>query len=44
MPATKKIHEICSPGITELPPLPMDAASLAENFRHYYTHNLGRDK
>ena len=44
MSTTKKIHEICSPGITELPPLPMDAASLAENFRHYYTHNLGRDK
>lgn len=44
MPATKKIHEICTPGITELPPLPLDAASLAEDYRRYYTYNLGRDK
>ena len=40
----KNHHKIFSPGITELPPLPMDVSSLANDFRHYYTHNLGRDK
>ncbi|MCP3175997.1 glycogen/starch/alpha-glucan phosphorylase [Desulfuromonas sp. KJ2020] len=30
--------------LTELPPLGMDAASLSEDFRSYYTLNLGRDK
>nr|WP_239077404.1 glycogen/starch/alpha-glucan phosphorylase [Geobacter sp. SVR] len=35
---------IYSPGLTELPPLPNDIASLTSEFRHYYTHNLGRDK
>jgi len=43
MPDSKK-HEIYSPGITELPPLPMDADGITEDFRHYYTHYLGRDK
>ncbi len=33
-----------SPSLTDLPPLGMDAKSLAGAFRHYYTHNLGRDK
>ena len=33
-----------SPGLTDVPPLGMDASSLAQAFRHYYTHNLGRDK
>lgn len=32
------------PELTEAPPLAMDATSLAKDFRHYYTHNLGRDK
>lgn len=32
------------PHLTELPPLGMDAASLARDFRHYYTYNLGRDR
>lgn len=30
--------------LTELPPLDMGADSLAENFRHYFTLVLGRDK
>ncbi len=30
--------------LTELPPLKMDAESLAEDFRRYFTHTLGRDK
>ncbi|ABB32985.1 glycogen/starch/alpha-glucan phosphorylase [Geobacter metallireducens RCH3] len=32
------------PGLTDLPPLPRDVPSLMEDFRHYYTYNLGRDK
>ncbi|MDX2504651.1 MAG: glycogen/starch/alpha-glucan phosphorylase [Gammaproteobacteria bacterium] len=30
--------------LTLLPPLGMDAQSLTEGFRHYYSHTLGRDK
>ena len=30
--------------LTELPPLGMDVLSLVEDFRHYYTHHLGRDR
>ena len=30
--------------LTELPPLGMDKDSLAQDFRHYYTHTLGRDR
>jgi starch phosphorylase len=37
----KVVH---SPGLTDLPPLPMDIPSLIEDFRHYYTYNLGRDR
>ena len=33
-----------APGLTDVPPLGMDATSLARAFRHYYTHNLGRDR
>ena len=32
------------PELTELPPLGLEAESLAEDFRRYYTLNLGRDK
>ena len=32
------------PQLTELPPLSLAANSLAEDFRRYYTLNLGRDK
>ena len=28
----------------ELPALPMDADGIARDFRHYYTHTLGRDR
>ncbi len=30
--------------LTEMPPLGLDVASLAEDFRRYYSHHLGRDK
>ncbi|MFA7534666.1 MAG: glycogen/starch/alpha-glucan phosphorylase [Desulfuromonadales bacterium] len=40
----QQFHSIPLPDLTELPPLGMDSASLARDFRHYYTHNLGRDK
>jgi starch phosphorylase len=32
------------PGLTELPSLPMDSQSLKNDFRHYFTYYLGRDK
>ncbi|WP_035055064.1 glycogen/starch/alpha-glucan phosphorylase, partial [Desulfuromonas sp. TF] len=31
-------------GLTELPPLGMDAHSLVDDFRRYYTYYLGRDR
>jgi hypothetical protein len=35
---------ICpDPLLAQLPPLPLDAAALTEDFRYYYTHHLGRD-
>ncbi|HEY5975238.1 MAG TPA: glycogen/starch/alpha-glucan phosphorylase, partial [Geobacteraceae bacterium] len=37
----KTIH---APGLTDLPPLPMDAVRLKQDFRHYFTYNLGQDK
>ena len=40
----KENQQVYSRGLTELPPLPMDVPSLSKDFRHYYTHNLGRDK
>lgn len=40
----KKRKIINSPGLTELPPLPMDVPSLISDYRHYFTHNLGQDK
>jgi len=32
------------PGLTELPELPMDVPKLVDDFRHYFTYNLGQDK
>jgi len=32
------------PGITELPALGMDADSIVNDFRRYFTHTLGRDR
>src|SRR5580692_761348 len=36
--------EIHSPGLTDLPPLPMDAVGIIHDFRHHYSYHLGRDK
>lgn len=44
MTARKRKQTIYSPGLTELPPLSMDVPSLVEDFRRYYTYNLGRDR
>ncbi|HQC71468.1 MAG TPA: glycogen/starch/alpha-glucan phosphorylase, partial [Candidatus Competibacteraceae bacterium] len=33
-----------APWLTELPPLGMDAKSIAADFRHYFSHTLGRDR
>jgi starch phosphorylase len=44
MTILKTRKKIYSPGLTELPPLPMDVPNLMADFRHYYTHNLGRDR
>jgi glycogen phosphorylase len=44
MPARLLRVSTPSPRLTELPPLGMDAESIAADFRRYYTHNLGRDK
>ncbi len=30
--------------LTDLPPLGMDTESVTEDFRHYFTHTLGRDR
>jgi len=30
--------------LTELPPLGMDAKSITADFRHYFSHTLGRDR
>ncbi len=40
----KQRKKVYNPAITELPPLSMDAPALTEDFRRYYTHNLGRDR
>jgi glycogen phosphorylase len=40
----KKHRNIYSPGLTELPSLPLDTHNLKEDFRRYYTYNLGRDR
>ncbi len=38
-----KTHAYCVE-LTDLPPLGMDAESLARDIRHYYANNLGRDR
>ena len=35
---------LCAPGLSDLPPLPMDGQSLVKDFIHHYFHHLGRDK
>lgn len=44
MPQKNKRATINSPGLTELPPLPLDAAGLARDYRHYFTYTLGQNK
>ena len=44
MPNTPLLTSSPSPLLTELPPLGMDAANLASDFRRYFGHTLGRDK
>lgn len=39
-----KRKTVYSLGLTDLPHLPMDVPSLKQDFRRYYTYNLGRDK
>lgn len=41
-----KILERSTPAswLTELPPLGMDPASITADFRHYFSHTLGRDR
>jgi starch phosphorylase len=43
---TIKLLERSTPAswLTELPPLGMDAKSIAADFRHYFSHTLGRDR
>jgi starch phosphorylase len=40
----KKRISISSPGLTELPPLPLDAPSLIHDYRRYFTYSLGQNK
>ncbi len=40
----KRRTTIHSPGLTELPPLPQDAASLIHDYRRYFTYTLGQNK
>ena len=40
----KPTKTIYSPGLTDLPPLPIDVPGLILGFRHHYSYQLGRDK
>lgn len=40
----KKRTKIKSPGLTELPPLPLDVPSLIHDYRHYFAYSLGQNK
>ena len=44
MVSAYKRKKIQSPGLTELPPLPMDAASLTNDYRRYFAYSLGQSK
>ena len=39
-----KADVVCTPGLSDLPPLPMDTPGLLNDFIHHYSHHLGRDK
>ena len=40
----KKRSKIKSPGLTELPPLPLDVPALIHDYRHYFAYSLGQNK
>ncbi len=40
----KRKVAIHSPGLTELPPLPQEAAGLINDYRRYFTYTLGQNK
>ena len=40
----RKLSTISLPGLTELPPLPLDAPSLIHDYRRYFTYSLGQNK
>ncbi len=40
----RKRTKIKSPGLTELPPLPLDAAALTSDYRRYFAYSLGQTK
>ena len=40
----RKRAKIKSPGLTELPPLPLDVPSLIHDYRHYFAYSLGQNK
>ena len=40
----KKRTKIKSPGLTELPHLPLDVPGLTHDYRHYFAYSLGQNK
>jgi starch phosphorylase len=40
----RKPASIKSPGLAELPPLPLDAAALTHDYRRYFAYSLGQNK
>ncbi|MBL0224130.1 MAG: glycogen/starch/alpha-glucan phosphorylase [Geobacteraceae bacterium] len=40
----RKRTKITSPGLTELPHLPLDVPGLIHDYRHYFTYSLGQNK
>ena len=44
MVVKKKRVKINSPGLTELPALPLDAPGLIHDYRRYFTYSLGQNK
>jgi starch phosphorylase len=44
MPYKPLQRDIRVPRLSALPPLGVDASSIAHDFQHYYTHHLGRDR
>ena len=44
MAQQRKHIKISSPGLTELPPPPLDASGLIHDYRRYFTYSLGQNK